>query len=71
MPAAQLNQTRWPAGMPSASATVPTPCVPGTYGSAGWPKYEVPEAQSRSRGLTGAAVIRISAWPGRRPGAGC
>ncbi len=71
MPALQLNQTRWPAGAVSASATVPTPCVPGTYGTAGAPKYEVPEAQSRSSGLMGAAVTRISAWPGLRPGTGC
>ena len=53
MPAVQLNQTRWPAGMSSASAMTPTPWVPGTYGSAGAPKYEVPEAQSRSSGLIG------------------
>src|SRR5262245_1995009 len=71
MPALQLNQTRWPAGAPSASATMPTPWVPGTYGSAGAPKYEVPEAPSRSSGLTGAAVTRIRAWPGPRPGTGC
>ncbi len=38
MPALPLNQTRWPAGELSASSTTPTPCVPGTYGSAGAPK---------------------------------
>ena len=38
MPALELNQTRCPATMPSASSTTPTPWVPGTYGSAGAPK---------------------------------
>ena len=37
-------------------STVPTPCTPGTYGVRGTPKYDVPEAHSRSSGTIGAAV---------------
>ena len=49
-------------------STVPTPCTPGTYGVRGTPKYDVPEAQSRSSGVIGAAVTRTSTSPG--PGTG-
>ena len=61
IPADVGNHTAWP-------STVPTPCTPGTYGVRGTPKYDVPEAQSRSSGVIGAAVTRTSTSPA--PGVG-
>ena len=62
-----------PASRPAAlgCSTTRPPARPGTYGSAGAPKYDVPDAHSRSSGTTGAAVTRTSDVPvGRRPGRG-
>ncbi len=64
MPADDATQTRRP------SSVTPTPWTPGTYGRAGWPKYDVPEAQSRSSGTIGAAVIRTSTCPSAGVGSG-
>ena len=56
VPAGVANHTGVPGGSPSASRTRPTPCTPGTYGSAGGPKYDVPLAHSTSSGVMGAAA---------------
>ena len=60
----------WPGAMPAdvGNQTVrpsisPTPCTPGTYGVAGFPKYEVPVAHSRSSGVIGAARTSTSTCP--------
>ncbi|WP_324278047.1 hypothetical protein [Blastococcus brunescens] len=47
------------------------PCTPGTYGTAGRPKYEVPEAASWSSGTIGAAVTRTTLRPAAGTGSGC
>jgi hypothetical protein len=49
IPAEVANHTGRP-------ARVPTPWTPGTYGVPGTPKYDVPEAHSRSSGTIGAAA---------------
>ena len=44
------------------------PGRPGRRAAAGAPKYDVPEAHSRSSGTTGTAVTRDQGWPSRPPG---
>ena len=64
MPADDETHTRRP------SSVTPTPCTPGTYGRAGAPKYDVPDAHNRSSGTSGAAVIRTSTCPSVGVGSG-
>ena len=51
---------------PAPCSTIPTPCTPGHVRHRRQPKYEVPEAQSRSSGVIGAAVTATSSSPARR-----
>ena len=57
----------------TASPVVPLDllCASGTYGRAGAPKYDVPDAHNRSNGTTGDAVTRTSTWPSVAVGPGC
>ena len=68
IPAVVATKTRVPVARVPERSTTPTPWVPGTYGVAGRPKYDVPEAQSWSSGTIGAAVTATTVLP---TGCGC
>ena len=57
-------------GAPGSTSRVGMSDDGEAHGTAGRPRYDVPEAQSRSSGTTGAAVTRTSVRPGVAPGAG-
>src|SRR5699024_3338061 len=68
IPAEVENHTAVPGRSVPPERTTPTPCTPGTYGTAGGPTYDVPVAHSTSSGVMGAAATSTSAAPSAATG---
>ena len=71
IPADGRENTRVPGATTADCSTTPTPCTPGTYGSAGGPKYDVPRGAQqvqRDDRRRGDADDRLPPRPARDPG---